>query len=101
MFINPSHLVHTYASFLNVYVDVGVFRMEIVILVEVKFNSCIIIPHYSNIFSLHMHTFIISTLILVSHIDTFVCDNVNFKELHQGYLNVVKLLGVFNNFRLE
>jgi hypothetical protein len=63
--ISPSHLVRTYASFLNVYVYVGVFQMEITTLIEMRFNLCIIIPHYSNnIFALHMHTFIISTLIL-------------------------------------
>jgi len=34
----------------------------------------------------------------VSHIDTTMCGSLNFKKLHQGYLNVVRLLGVFSNF---
>jgi hypothetical protein len=33
-------------------------------MVEVKFNSCKIIPNYYNIFTLHMHTFTIFALIL-------------------------------------
>ncbi len=36
-------------------------------MVEVKFNCCIIIPHYcNNKFALHMHTFTIFALILTT-----------------------------------
>jgi hypothetical protein len=33
----------------------------------------------------------------MSHIDIAMCGSFNFEELHQGYSNVLKLLGVFNN----
>jgi len=38
---------------------------------------------------------------LVSHTNTIVCNSLNFKELHQGYSSVVRLLGVFTNFMLK
>jgi hypothetical protein len=38
---------------------------------------------------------------LVSHTDITMGGNFNFKELHQGYSNVIRLLGVFSNFMLE
>jgi hypothetical protein len=34
----------------------------------------------------------------VSHTDTTMCGSLNFQELHQGYLSVVRLLRAFGNF---
>jgi len=49
-------------------------------MVEVKFNSYIIIRHhYNNIFAFHMHTFIIFALILNTH-------NI---AIHQNYIFMV------------
>jgi hypothetical protein len=36
----------------------------------------------------------------VSHTDTTMCGSLNFKELHQGYSSVIRLLGIFCNFKL-
>jgi hypothetical protein len=34
----------------------------------------------------------------VNHTDTTMCGSLNFQELHQGYLSVIRLLRAFNNF---
>jgi hypothetical protein len=37
-------------------------------------------------------------VVTMNHIDTTMCGNLNFEELHQGYLSGVRLLGAFSNF---
>jgi hypothetical protein len=54
-------------------------------MVEVKFNSCIIIPHYCNKrFALHMHTSIIYALIF-STFNTTIHKNTNFMVISYNF----------------